>query len=244
MARRLTERLGLVVWTQVLYVRDSLDQLQHGWEARIATDDKRIHRSERSVRRILDAAATLFGTEGYMGASMNAVARAAGVSKGLLHYHFRSKEHLLIEAQRVAFRRIHSQFESSHSPATGREAALGAVDAMWHSIRDLYRWAPFLVETLSLSSTSKSVSTHLDQFYDESMALLEKGIDRVFADTPEALPMSSARLARLVRVSLHGLLVELALAQDDADLVRADETFADLRHLLSEFVITEDVSGQ
>jgi hypothetical protein len=108
----------------------------------------------------------------------------------------------------------------------------------------LYRWAPFLVETLSLSSTSKSVSTHLDQFYDESMELLEKGIDRVFADTPEALPMSSARLARLVRVSLHGLLVELALARSEADLVQADETFADLRHLLAEFVITEDVSGK
>ena len=205
----------------------------------MATDDKRVHRSERSVRRILDAAASVFGSEGYMGASMNAVARAAGVSKGLLHYHFRSKEHLLIEAQRVAFRRIHTQFEASHTPSTGREAALGAVDAMWHSIRDLYRWAPFLVETLSLSSTSRSVSNHLDEFYVESMALLEKGIDRVFADTPDALPMPADRLARLMRVNLHGLLVELALARNDADLQQADETYQDLRDVLANYVLVE-----
>ncbi len=200
---------------------------------RIATDDKRVHRSERSIRRILDAAASVFGTEGYMGASMNAVARAAGVSKGLLHYHFRSKEHLLIEAQRVAFRRIHSQFESAYTPATGKDAALRTVDALWHSIRDLHRWAPFLVETLSLASTSPPVADHLAEFYEESMDLLAKGIDRTFQEAGDGLTIPSDRLARLMRVSMHGLLVELALARTDEELARADQTYQDLRGLLS-----------
>lgn len=176
-----------------------------------------------------------------MGASMNAVARAAGVSKGLLHYHFRSKEHLLIEAQRVALKRIHERFDEEHTEAKGRAAALDAIDAMWHSIRDLHRWSPFLVETLSLASTSQPVSEHLERFYEESMGLLADGIDRTFADAQSPMPIPPDRLARLIRLSLHGLLVELALAKTDDQLAVVDQTFADLRQLLADNVLTEEV---
>ena len=51
-------------------------------------DDSRTPRGTRTIRRILDAAASSFGEQGFRGASMSAVAKAAGVSKGLLHYHF------------------------------------------------------------------------------------------------------------------------------------------------------------
>lgn len=44
---------------------------------------------------ILQAAATLFAEKGYQNVSTEEVARTAGVSKGLVHYHFSSKEDLL-----------------------------------------------------------------------------------------------------------------------------------------------------
>lgn len=187
-------------------------------------------RAARSIQRILDAAARLFGKEGYQGATMNAVAAAAGVSKGLLHYHFRSKEHLLIEAQRSTFRQIHARFEERFERGdTGMEPALEALDALWQAILDMRRWAPFMVETLSLATQDGPVRNLLDEFYEESNALLEKGIRQVFAQQLDQLAMPPERLANVVRTSIHGLLVELAWVRDDVELDRVQQTYRDHR---------------
>src|SRR5205809_487893 len=89
-------------------------------------------RGTRSIHRILDAAARMFGREGFQGASMGSVAAAAGVSKGLLHYHFQSKEHLLIEAVRATFRQLHLRFDERFRRGDrGLEPALEALDSLW-----------------------------------------------------------------------------------------------------------------
>lgn len=48
-------------------------------------------------RRFLEAARARFAAAGYEGASMGAIARAAGVSKSALFHHFPSKEALYVE---------------------------------------------------------------------------------------------------------------------------------------------------
>jgi AcrR family transcriptional regulator len=45
-------------------------------------------------RQVMDGARTVFLAEGFDGASMNDIARAAGVSKGTLYVYFQSKEQL------------------------------------------------------------------------------------------------------------------------------------------------------
>ncbi|MBV8107083.1 MAG: helix-turn-helix transcriptional regulator, partial [Hyphomicrobiales bacterium] len=45
-------------------------------------------------RQIMDGARTVFLSAGFDGASMNDIARAAGVSKGTLYAYFTSKEEL------------------------------------------------------------------------------------------------------------------------------------------------------
>ncbi|WP_020173756.1 TetR/AcrR family transcriptional regulator [Methyloferula stellata] len=55
------------------------------------------------ARQILDGARRVFLAQGFDGASMNDIARAAGVSKGTIYFHFDSKEALfeaLIRAER------------------------------------------------------------------------------------------------------------------------------------------------
>lgn len=187
-------------------------------------------RGARSITRILDAAARIFGREGFQGASMSAVARAAGVSKGLLHYHFDSKEHLLIEAQRATFREIHARFEERYeSGHRGVEGATEVLDNLWDAIRDMRSWAPFMVEILALGAHRRSaISGYLDAFISESMELLEHGIKTVFTDDP-SLSIPPERLARLVRTSMYGLICELALARDAEQLAVVDQTYQDLR---------------
>lgn len=180
----------------------------------------------------------MFGREGYQGASMKAVAKAAGVSKGLLHYHFQSKEHLLVEAQRLAFQRIHSQFEGRFKQGEyGIGTALEALDSLWESVRSLRSWAPFMVETMSLTNREQPVRRLLDNFYDESMELLTQGIEKVFRAETHPLMMPAARVAWMVRTTLHGLVVELAYARTPSDFENVEQVYQDLREVFSMFIL-------
>jgi len=187
-------------------------------------------RAARSIQRILEAAARKFGTEGYQAASMEAVARAAGVSKGLLHYHFSSKEHLLIEAQRATFHQIYERFTDRFQHGErGLETALDAIDALWEALYGMKNWAPFMVELLSLAAHQHKVRSQVDSFYDETMGMLEESMSRVFADHKDRLIMPPDRMARVIRSSLHGLVLELSLCRNAEDLERVQQTYQDLR---------------
>jgi len=51
---------------------------------------------DEKVRQIMDGARKVFLNEGFDGASMNDIARVAGVSKGTIYFHFESKEALFV----------------------------------------------------------------------------------------------------------------------------------------------------
>jgi AcrR family transcriptional regulator len=61
-------------------------------------------KSEPSRQRILDAARREFGMHGFHGARVEAIARRANVTKGLVFYYFQSKEELFraLSEQRIA----------------------------------------------------------------------------------------------------------------------------------------------
>src|SRR6202163_4362824 len=54
-------------------------------------------RSARKRQAILDAAATIFLRQGYLGTSMDEIAAGAGVSKQTVYKHFADKERLFVE---------------------------------------------------------------------------------------------------------------------------------------------------
>ena len=164
---------------------------------------------------------------------MSAVAKAAGVSKGLLHYHFKNKDELLLEAQKEAFRRIYEEFDARFEEGDGMETALEALDALWGSVREVRSWAPFLLETMSLTAQYPPVKRQLDAFYDDVMQLLEDGVRRVFYSQADSMPIPPERLAWIVRTSVHGLVVELAYVRSPEDLERLDQIYQDLRYIFS-----------
>lgn len=55
---------------------------------------QRVYTTVDARDRILEAALTVFSDVGFAGATMRAIADAAGVSPGLIHHHFKDKESL------------------------------------------------------------------------------------------------------------------------------------------------------
>jgi AcrR family transcriptional regulator len=195
-------------------------------------------RGTRTIRRILDAAADAFGEQGFRGASMAAVAEAAGVSKALLHYYFKDKDELLLEAQRAAFKKIHERFDARFQQGdVGMDTALEALDALWESVKEVRGWAPFLLETMAMTAHIGPVRRHMDHFYDEVMQLLEDGVRKVFSAEAGRMPLPPERLAWIVRTTIHGLVVELAYARSEEDMVRLDQMYKDLRWIFSQVAV-------
>jgi AcrR family transcriptional regulator len=192
------------------------------------------------MQRILDAAAGIFGKAGYDGATMLDVARAAGVSKGLLHYHFKSKEQLLIEAQRATFRRIAQRFESrSQEEETGLAMGLDALDALWEAVLDMRDWAPFMLETMSMATQNKPTRKLLDRFYEESMDLLEQGLKQVLGKDTQRLLLPPDRLSFLIRSTLEGLVVELAYSRNPTEVERVEQAYQDFRTMFEKVILEE-----
>lgn len=191
-----------------------------------------------TVARILDAAARVAGAVGLERASLLDVARAAGVPLGLLRYHYRSPEHLLIETQRAVLRRVHEGFEARFAAGeTGIDTALEALDALWAVIQDLAPVAPFVVQTMASATRDPSLAERLHDFNAEALARVELGLLRAMPGTVHRLALPPERLARAVRTGLYGLLVELAAARTDAEIEAVRLTYDDVRGLLARVVL-------
>ena len=105
--------------------------------------------------------------------------------------------------------------------------------------RDLHEGAPFIVETLALSAQDGELNTQMRAFYQESTALLEDGIQMVFAGQLDQLTIPPRRMATLIRIWLEGLVLGLAQARTPDDLKNVDQAYADTRNLFARFVLQE-----
>lgn len=77
--------------------------------------------------QILEAALQILGEKGLAGWSVDRVADAAGCAKGLIHYHFGSKDTLLAEVRKqVEFQRREDRLE-----VLGGHSGAAALDALW-----------------------------------------------------------------------------------------------------------------
>jgi AcrR family transcriptional regulator len=76
--------------------------------------------SGEKAKRIVDAMRSSVAQRGTAGSTFDRVSREAGVSRGLLHYYFGTKEQLLVEAVRrdceLRLERLESQLSAARTP--------------------------------------------------------------------------------------------------------------------------------
>lgn len=65
--------------------------------------EQKTQKAAQTKQRLLDAALALFQEAGYEGATMRAIAKAAGMSPGAAYYYFPSKEHLIFEYYKQSY---------------------------------------------------------------------------------------------------------------------------------------------
>ena len=78
----------------------------------------------------MDALLSAMAEHGYEGASIQAIARRAGLAPGLIHYHFASKQEILLEAIRQLTALVDQRFQAlARRAATPRDRLRAFIDA-------------------------------------------------------------------------------------------------------------------
>lgn len=153
---------------------------------------------EKTRATILDAAEDEFADRGFHGTRMVAIAKRAGVTHGLLHYYFDSKDGLYEEVVGRLFGRHQQLFErliSDGNPLTARDLVLESFDLFWahpNQVR-IMLW--------EMASGDDRVERSMKAFYDAMGGALSS----LTADAPRA--SEPGRDPRDVYVSILGALV-------------------------------------
>ncbi|MBT8467895.1 MAG: TetR/AcrR family transcriptional regulator [Deltaproteobacteria bacterium] len=152
---------------------------------------------EQTRVTILDAAEDEFAEHGFHGTRMVAIAKRAGVTHGLLHYYFDSKERLYEEVVGRLFRRhlrLFEQLALEGTAISAREAVLQSFDLFWahpNQVR-IMLW--------EMASGDDRVERAMKGFYD--------GMAQALATLPAQAPSTKpGRDPRDVYVSILGALV-------------------------------------
>jgi AcrR family transcriptional regulator len=188
---------------------------------------------EKAVR-IIDAMRASVAARGIAGATFDQVARAAGVSRGLLHYYFGSKERLLVAVVRRESDLRNERLELAIADADTAEQVL---DALVSGLEDFLGEAPAVPvmfhELLTLAQRSPEIAVELAELgrrtrlhlADALRARSEAGVLHL-RDDPEAV-------SAFLFVLADGILVR-RLSEPDFDITQLKgQAVAAARALLS-----------
>src|SRR3954447_13254158 len=118
------------------------------------------------ARRIIEAMRASVGTRGAAGSTFDHVAREAGVSRGLLHYYFGSKERLLVEVVRHD---CEVRIEAMDERLARADSIARIVEALVHGLEEFIEEAPgsqaVTYEMLSASRHSEEIRAELAELY-------------------------------------------------------------------------------
>jgi TetR/AcrR family acrAB operon transcriptional repressor len=172
--------------------------------------------------RILESAARVFARKSYQGASLDEVAADAGLTKGAVYWHFKSKNDLFFALLDSRFQREYDEHlpeamaeEAAHTdPKDGLKALLGNVLAR---VKEDPDWPRLFLEFMG-QARDPEVGGRLAAAYQASYRISAELIERQHAARGQTPPASPALLATLWGALMDGLIIAWLVSPDQIDL--------------------------
>lgn len=184
--------------------------------------------------RILAAAGTLIARYGYTEATFEKIARQAGVSRGLLHYHFATKEQMFAEVirrnQDRSVEKLQRIFERCDS---ARALANRLADTFAQLFDENPESFAIFVEGLGTARHSRVVAGEISRSYRQYRTALQEGL-QALAGRGVIKPALPVRTVAMMYMSvLDGACLALATVAGDEV---GDEIWAHLKRGLRALV--------
>lgn len=182
---------------------------------------------DSTPQRILDTAARRVATRGAAELSLADVAAAAGVSKGLIHYHFHDKETLLarvVDELAEGVVRRERMALVGHTPAT-------TIDALWHWLEgELEQGTIRVLLELSLANYP-AVREAAHRAAQQRRAAAAETISRLFGTLGLRPRLPASLLAEASVAFTDGLAIDAALASGREPRVSFDAFWLSMLNL-------------
>ncbi|MGO9906684.1 MAG: TetR/AcrR family transcriptional regulator [Solirubrobacteraceae bacterium] len=173
--------------------------------------------SGAKATRIVEAMRTSVAARGIAGSTFDAVAAEAGVSRGLLHYYFGTKERLLIEVVRreaeVRTERLEEAIEAAGDADT-------VLDALVRSFEDWLGDGPapvMIYEMLTLAQRNEEIAAELAVLGRRTRSHLGEALERKRAAGVLSLRVAAELAAMFLFALADGVIVR-RLSEPELDI--------------------------
>jgi len=172
-------------------------------------------RRARTRRQLVEAARWAVAARGYEGASLDAIAASAGLSKGAVYAHFTTKLDLylavvkdVLDEARLQLERAAEALAAGASPPAAAEAFLGTAFDAEH--------AALLLDIWATAGRERRVGELLDAFLAERLTVLADAAIRAGQGPKEALATAELACRLIDAAVLHTRYRGAAAAGDSA----------------------------
>jgi AcrR family transcriptional regulator len=187
------------------------------------------------ARRIVQAMRNSLAERGAAGSTFDQVAREAGVSRGLLHYYFGSKERLLVEVVRHDCEERVAALDASLAGASSPDEIVEIlVEQLKAFLEDDPRSPTVVYEMLSASRHSEEIRQEMAELYRTWRSHLADALEAKQAEGVVKLDAGAESVAAVIFALGDGIGIQL-LSDPDWDSSAALELGArGVRRLLAE----------
>lgn len=178
----------------------------------------------------MQAALNCFNRSGSQATSIEDIAREAGVSRTLVHYHFKTKDDLFLQVQLHLFQAVSERIQEAAAKLGPSPTRAGwALDETWSLMKQARPFFPMFLDQLARSLTDERLKPQFRQQIEERRKMLMDGIRSVLTMTDEKLDAKVPAIADLIMAVLTGLPL-VSLLSDDLD--RAEGAYQEFKALL------------
>jgi AcrR family transcriptional regulator len=176
-------------------------------------------RLDRDTRRqqILAAAAAVIARQGYHGARMDDVVAEAGLSKGAIYWHFRSKDEIAVALVGYLFDQEFWAIPPAPDEVPIRDRFLALVDKMADHATANPEFGTLAFELYSLARRLPQLAELLEQNFHRTIAdaaaLLDEGVRR-----GELAKIDTRVAAETLVATIDGIIAHWTLAPPKSDL--------------------------
>ncbi len=164
----------------------------------------------QGAEQILQAARTVLARDGYAGATIAKIAAEAAVSRGLLHYHFKSKEEMLAIVLRA---NMDACIDIAQDIILGADSPEALADAVTQTIRALCETDQttfiLLTEGLAQARHIPRVREELEQSYTRYYDAMKSAVMRLKQAGVLRSPMDDGWAVRMIAAMIDGLGLQL-----------------------------------
>jgi AcrR family transcriptional regulator len=197
---------------------------------------RRLTRAQSAARtrsRLLEAAQRVFFERGFHGASLEAVAEEAGVTKGAVYSRFESKADLFLafqeERNQQAIRRVTQTFRDLEPGDRPVEVQID----YWRQklLHDPPEYTLLVIEFWATACRDADIHRRFSDQHERLLVAAAERLEEAALRLGATLPLPALDLARLSTAIAHGLALEQLMNPDEIDQQLIEFAFAPLREL-------------